>query len=714
MSVPTLYIAGSITFPEDAKKEVPIDYIKSWFARRDHSSISLADRVLILKADTGSGKSTSLPVELMRTLRPRENADRPYVGKSIICTQPRVLTAIDIANSLVDWAPDMIIGVSVGYRTGSQKRTPQHGCGLIYATVETLTVEINTLTADQIMAKYKYIIIDEVHERSSNIQTDLLLIKIKQFMLQNLNKPELPFLIISSATFDTARFAEFFTVPYETNIIEVSGFTFRKDKMWATSDVHRIIPETVDLIQQIHKNQDPVNTGDILVFVNSIKMEGQILLKRLKNIDFGSRPILFLQVDSTAVNMKNRDNILLNTPIDETFEMINGYLPVRKVIFVTNVAETGLTVKTAKYVIDHGWAIGGETYFPYGITGIITRPETQSRAIQRMGRVGRKFPGVAYFLFTESVFNMLEKDQLSSVYINGLNEIFLSLINDQTKDGSDFDIRKIDMIDPPPSMVLLNNLEIALATGLFDGKHLTHLGEFAVQFDKLTMEQSRFILSGYVWNTSISDLILYISAITARDIKNVKPYSLCPHDDIFYELLQQFSVDKKMVLDIVKYIIADNFIVQILQISIVINKMNELPFDEFVSWMKKFEIYESIFMILLSRRDECIDMLVKAGLDPFENSDKQLLYSKTPEEFVERIINIKHCIYDAYRLNLLTYDPESRLYRNRHNLEIKSTAIATMFAVKEDKQTIFPKYIVTNKLTIKQNKSTSHNELKPD
>src|ERR1700761_4046301 len=171
MPLPTLLIKGSLRSPSaNAEQQkmldefVPIDYILEWFrVRLDKTGIT--NRVLILKAETASGKSTSFPAELFIRAVSSAGVDAP----GIICTQPRILTAIVNVTTIVrDSGPEyprfLKIGDTIGWATGVNKLKPKRR-GLLSATIGILAMQLQTLPDEEIMKLYKYILIDETHER---------------------------------------------------------------------------------------------------------------------------------------------------------------------------------------------------------------------------------------------------------------------------------------------------------------------------------------------------------------------------------------------------------------------------------------------------------------------------------------------------------------------------------------------------------------------
>lgn len=177
-------------------------------------------QVLILKAGTGTGKSTFAPYRLMDP-PPESLHDIPpgsAFGKltelgPIIVTEPRVQAAVGVA-SFVGGVMSGAGGVGPGYPVGYQvsgDRNHDEACELIYVTDGTM---INWLREGR-LSRIGTVIVDEAHERSTNI--DFIMGYLKREL------PRYPHLrvIITSATFNTDFYLEYFGGDSGANVMEV-------------------------------------------------------------------------------------------------------------------------------------------------------------------------------------------------------------------------------------------------------------------------------------------------------------------------------------------------------------------------------------------------------------------------------------------------------------------------------------------------------------
>ncbi len=132
MPLPTLLVRGNLV-PPDGREEtkikldsyVPIEYIVEWFTSRKNKT-GIENRVLILKSETASGKSTAAPAYIYRDfVRPSVLAGEK---RGLIITQPRILTAVENVKEMLkvpNYSEFLRLGQTIGWSTGSNKLKPE-------------------------------------------------------------------------------------------------------------------------------------------------------------------------------------------------------------------------------------------------------------------------------------------------------------------------------------------------------------------------------------------------------------------------------------------------------------------------------------------------------------------------------------------------------------------------------------------------------------
>jgi ATP-dependent helicase HrpB len=127
------------------------------------------NRVVILQAPPGAGKSTVLPLQLL---------DEPWLeGKNIIMLEPRRLAARSVALRMA-YMLQQEIGESVGYIVRFDSKVTEK------TNIKVVTEGILTrlMQSDNALSETGLIIFDEFHERSLHADTALALsLQVQQF-----------------------------------------------------------------------------------------------------------------------------------------------------------------------------------------------------------------------------------------------------------------------------------------------------------------------------------------------------------------------------------------------------------------------------------------------------------------------------------------------------------------------------------------------------
>ena len=427
----------------------------------------IGSRILVLKAATGSGKSAVLPPMLYKFFR-----DKQYKGR-ILVTEPLKATVMDIPYQIIQYNKDFAIGNNIGYQTGSISMKPQKG--ILFATIGILLMKLKILTDEEILAQFSFIIIDEVHKRS--IELDTCLFYIKRLLERNWEKHNCPFIILMSATFDETIYMDFYDVP-KINYIEVVGSSYNITDHFSTFDVADIITYTVDLATQIHiQNLSDIDNDekirDILIFIQGRKQLNNIVKKihlfnssvmihgKKRAIEWSNKQMekyggnennhkyLLLPISAMSkelqmggVDYRNlfSDISTVQVPVYKldsdgklTDEVLFTGNAGRRVIIGTNAIETGMTIESLKYCIDTGF-VTNIMYNPnFSCKVIFNGPVTQANSTQRRGRVGRKAPGEFYALYTKHTFDALQINPFSDIIVVDITLFLLSVIINNTE-----------------------------------------------------------------------------------------------------------------------------------------------------------------------------------------------------------------------------------------------------------------------------------------
>lgn len=752
---PTLLKPGFLVPPKNASKSekerykniIPIEFITQFLSARINLRGKIAkppkrlgDKVLVLKSDTGSGKSTALPVALYRTFVPQ-------VSKSIIVTQPRVLTAVDIPTTIVSWAEDLRLDKNIGYSTEKFKR-PIRERGILFSTVGTLRQQLIMWKPEKLFAHYAFIVVDEVHER--DIDSDVCLYELHNLLSNHWSNPDCPFLILTSATFDEEVFMDFFGVP-DSNYIQVAGgTTFPIDTHYVPFTVRNPLEYAKILLRKIHfTNAADYETliRDVIVFVpefglygNDIEeycnkinyhmygtgkrfdperlladIDGVLDKQVLPNISGGSLeedddllidggagvtnpPYLIpILLGSAKYSSISGDYYKFSTPIhsllidivDPKGKVIAQVRPSRKIFIATPFAETGLTIDTLKYCIDTGLYFNIEFQPAFGCNMVGIKNVTQSMAIQRRGRVGRKSPGQFYPLYTEKSFNALTKNQMSKLLISNVTEQLLSMLITDTeceislttgRDTTGFVINNIstigaryqltytketnisalELIEMPSIWALEYSIEQLHMLGFLDARyHVTPLGYYANKIRFISIELKRMIFAGYEYGANVLDLITVACCV------NIMKRKLFTSD---------FNLGKLLTPELAEFI-GDDFVACIIfwnalqsHLTKLYNQRTRIVSSvDIKDWCAEHGVVYGELQSLIGLRDEMLQMFFEIGLDPYWNglgidkSDYNLrqMLLHDPVTGLQEVRKIKHCVQAGFRGNLLHRKLES-------------------------------------------------------
>lgn len=505
-----------------------------WKHRNDIRESLRKNDALVIVAETGSGKSTQVPqflatedwcVKKRINVRNGNRTEEALVGGMIAITQPRRVAATTLAHRVAKEAGTPLRQDAVnrqglvGYSVRFDHNVPK-GTKIKFLTEGMLLQE---LLRDPHLRKYSAVIIDEIHERS--IDVDLLSGFVKQIISSDkAGRGGVPLKVaIMSATADVEKIKSFFTVDnagklQEPTFLDIPGRLFPVNITYVPKPVPDVQDALIKTITRIHSEQPC--PGDILAFLTGqeeIESAQKILEDYAQTLDPKMPKLvpvpLFGQMSIEAQQ--------------KAFQPVPGRIA-RKVVLSTNIAETSVTVPGVRYVIDTGKAKVKQYRVRLGMESLLPKPISKSSAIQRAGRAGREGPGQCFRLYTEDSYETLFKD-------SDLPEILridvLGAALTMKARGID-DVFSFPLMDTPDDEAFEKALlHLHILGAITDDGQLTEMGKKMATFP-VTAPYGRVLLAAAdPKNDCLLEVIDIISCLTAGD-------------DIFYQLRSEEQIEE--------------------------------------------------------------------------------------------------------------------------------------------------------------------------
>jgi ATP-dependent helicase HrpA len=434
-------LAASIARVAARRETVPAiryDQVLPVHQRREEIAAAIArSPVVVVSGSTGCGKSTQLPKICLEMGR--------GVQGMIGHTQPRRIAAQSLATRIANELTTNV-GELVGYQVRFVDRTSPR------TLVKLMTdgVLLREIESDPLLEKYDTLIIDEAHERNLNV--DFLLGVCKRLVQR---RPELR-VIVTSATIETERFAQFFG---EVPVIDVEGRSYPVEVRYRPlHEEDAEAPSEQEAIgaalEELASEPGPA-TGDALVFLAGEKQihEARDHLQRTAADQWEILPLY--------ARLSSADQDRIFAPHAR-----------RRAILATNVAETSLTIPGVRYVVDTGLARISR-YSPRAkFQRLPVEAISRASADQRKGRCGREDEGICIRLYAEDDY--VARPQYTDPEIRRTNLASLILQMAALGLGAPEDF---PFLDPPDARLLNDGYRLLLELGAVDGeRRITRLG----------------------------------------------------------------------------------------------------------------------------------------------------------------------------------------------------------------------------------------------
>lgn len=295
-----------------------------------------SNRVTLIKAATGAGKSTQVPQFLVGA------------GHKVLVTQPRRIAALSLAKRVAEEMKSDL-GRVVGYHiAGERLATDETRCLFVTDGLAVVTEVLSSSGGQEAI-----LIIDEIHEWNMNIEVLVAWVKSELKNNQSLK------VVLMSATLESDKLSKFFD---DAPIIDIPGRLFDIRDISAGESI------TKDILDMVRQGR---NT---LVFLP------------------GKKEITDIRIDLEKLNL-GAEIFELHADIPvETQQLVFLRYNNPKIVLATNIAETSITIPDIDAVIDSG--LERRVQIVDGVEGLYLGRISKANMEQRRGRAGRTKPGI--------------------------------------------------------------------------------------------------------------------------------------------------------------------------------------------------------------------------------------------------------------------------------------------------------------------------------
>ncbi|CUF41076.1 DEAD/DEAH box RNA helicase, putative [Bodo saltans] len=398
------------------------------------------NQVVVVIGETGSGKTTQMLQYMFEggLADVAANGDEESQQLSLLCTQPRRIAAISVAERVAKEMNQRCGGL-VGYKVRFEDKTSA-STRIAFVTDGIMLKE---MMSDPMMSKIGVIMVDEAHERSLN--SDILLGLLKAILRRNKQIR----VIIASATIQADKFCNFFGGAPK---FKIEGRTFPVELFYATDPVPDYVTAAAEAAMDVHLTKSL--PGDILIFLPGQEdIENCAALLQEKSIALGSsiRELLILPIYA-SLPPNEQKKIYQQTPRN-----------CRKVVIATNIAETSITIDGVVYVIDGG--LCKQDFFnpKTMMDELAVIPTSRASAEQRRGRAGRTQPGECLRLFTKFMFEQMDPETTPEILRTTISSVVLQL-----KSLGVNNLITFDFLDAPSADAIQRSLDHLFLLGAID------------------------------------------------------------------------------------------------------------------------------------------------------------------------------------------------------------------------------------------------------
>ncbi|EGC29050.1 hypothetical protein DICPUDRAFT_159415 [Dictyostelium purpureum] len=412
-----------------------------------------ANQVLVVTAETGCGKSTQIPQYILESFVKSGKGSEC----NIVCTQPRRISAIGVAERVsYEWncGDNGAIGQMVGYQIRNESKRSA-STRLLFCTTGILLRRILDVNS---IANVSHIIIDEVHERSTD--NDFLLIILREIISKRKDLK----IILMSATLNANQISNYFKCNQDS-IFSIPGFTYPVKNIYIDEILSNLSKYNPNYKDTISTTTTTTTTTTTAIADPNQELELKLNQNKInfdqKRINYDIVESLILYLVSTVVK-KNKSILVflpglgdilelcsrLSKPANSFTEFIcnkiwcvplhsslspqdqqkvfesapNGKI---KIVISTNIAETSITIEDVEIVVDCG-RVNQMSYNSITRASVMEETWTSKASCrQRAGRAGRTSSGLCYKVFTKAMESQFQDQDTPEILRTSLQQLCL-------------------------------------------------------------------------------------------------------------------------------------------------------------------------------------------------------------------------------------------------------------------------------------------------
>lgn len=465
------------------------------------------NQVVVISGETGCGKTTQIAQFLLDDEIERSNGSTVRIA----CTQPRRISAISVAERVAAERAERL-GKSVGFQIRLEKVLPRDRGSILFCTTGML---LQFMQDDPALKDFSHVIIDEIHERST--ESDFILALLKLIIPK---RPDLKVLLMS-ATLNSERFSEYYN---DCPMIHIPGFTYPVEEFYledilsftnfkfppapSMSQDHKRHGKKYKKVQQKRDEFSDVIEPYIRQLVAEKKYSKHVI-EQLKNpnsedmfLDLIEQLIRYICTTQGPgailvflpgmMDIVKLNKIMIESgrypqsqyiiyPLHSRMPTVDQKLifseppsGIRKVIISTSIAETSITIEDVVYVVDSGRTKFVRFDLSKNIQTLLPEWVAVANSKQRRGRAGRVKPGYCYHLYSKARGMTFDQYPTPEMLRTRLEEVILQIKILQLGKAKSF---LASVMDPPDMKAIDLSLDLLRVLNALDNEeHLTPLG----------------------------------------------------------------------------------------------------------------------------------------------------------------------------------------------------------------------------------------------